>query len=46
MQVYGLERFGRSAALIPESLPGQSLYGLLKSRQLTIAECLSLAIKD
>ena len=45
VQVYGLERFGRSAALILESLPGQSLYGLLKSRQLTIAECLSLAIK-
>ncbi len=45
VKAYGLEPFGRSVALILESLPGKSLHALLAARQLTLAECLSLAIK-
>ena len=45
VKVYGLERLGRSVALILESLAGQSLHALLSSRQLTVSECLTLAIK-
>ena len=44
-RVYGLEKFGRTVALVMESLSGQSLHSLLSTRQLTISECLSLAIK-
>ena len=44
-KVYGLEKFNRTAALVLESLSGQSLHTLLSTRQLTISECLTLAIQ-
>ena len=44
-RVYGLEKFGRTVALVMESLEGQSLNSLLNLRQLTISECLTLAVK-
>ena len=44
-RVYGLEKFGRTVALVMESLAGQSLQHLLGLRQLTISECLTLAIR-
>jgi serine/threonine protein kinase len=45
VRVYGLEKFGRSIALVMESLDGESLQTVLGQRQLTISECLTLAIK-
>ena len=43
--MYSLEPFGRSVALVLESLPGQSLQTLLGRRALNVGECLSVAIK-
>ncbi len=43
-KVYGMEKLGRSAALVIEHLVGEPLSAVLRSRQLTVSECLSIAM--
>jgi predicted ATPase/anti-anti-sigma regulatory factor/GAF domain-containing protein len=44
-KAYGLEKFGRGVALVMQRVAGQPLHALLRSRQLTISECLRIAIE-
>src|SRR5437868_9202778 len=44
-RAYALEKFGRGLALVMERLPGQPLQVVMRSRQLTIRECLTIGIE-